>query len=92
MDRFWFGIRTWVDIVEGSIDICHAYNIEVSIESLLDRTDEHVEYLRYLDKSHTSDLRLSTRTEEGNDDIGLCSPEVEGFGGGKCFHFHLLHS
>ena len=45
MDRFWFGIRTWVDIAEGSIDICHAYNIEVSIESLLDRTDEHVEYL-----------------------------------------------
>ena len=48
--RFWFKIKTWVDIVKGRIDIC-AYNIEVSLESLLDRTDEHVEYLRYLDQS-----------------------------------------
>ena len=76
-----------VDIVEGSIDICHAYNIEVSLDSLLDRTDEHVEYLRFL----TSHLFLSsTRTEGGNDDIGLGFPEVEGFGGGKCFNLLRL--
>ena len=82
MDRFWFKIRTWVDIVEGSIDICHAYNIEVSLESLLDRTDEHVECLRYLDKSPISDQ--STRTKEGNDDIGL-APEVEDLVVGSAF-------
>ena len=84
--RFWFKIKTWVDIVKGRIDIC-AYNIEVSLESLLDRTDEHVEYLRYLDQSP---ILSSTRTEEGNDDIGLGSPEVEDFGDGKCFHLLRL--
>ena len=45
------GLELEHDIVEGRIDICHAYNIEVSLESLLDRTDEHVEYLRHFDKS-----------------------------------------
>jgi len=39
----------------------------------------------------TSHLFLSsTRTEGGNDDIGLGFPEVEGFGGGKCFNLLRL--
>ena len=62
--------------------------IEVSIESLLDRTDEHVEYLRYFDKSPILLIdRLGPKKEMMTLDL---APEVEDFGGGKCFHLLRL--
>lgn len=63
-------------------------NIEVSLVSLLDRTDEHVEYLRHFDKSPILLIdRLGPKKEMMTLDL---APEVEDFGGGKCFHLLRL--
>ena len=79
------GLELEHDIVEGRIDICHAYNIEVSLESLLDRTDEHVEYLRHFDKSPIllfGDLDWRRKWWHWT--------WLRKLGGGKCFHLLRL--
>ena len=63
-------------------------NIEASLVSLLDLTDKHVEYLRYFDKSPILLIdRLGPKKEMMTLDL---APEVEDFGGGKCFHLLRL--
>ena len=63
-------------------------NIEVSLVSLLDHTAEHVKYLRYFDKSPILLIdRLGPKKEMMTLDL---APEVEDFGGGKCFHLLRL--
>lgn len=62
--------------------------IEVALVSLLDRKGEHVEYLRYFDKSPILMIdRLGPKKEMMTLDL---APEVEDFGGRKCFHLLRL--
>ena len=62
--------------------------IEVSLVSLLDRKGEHLEYLRYFDKSPILMIdRLGPKKEMMTLDL---APEVEDFGGRSCFHLLRL--
>jgi len=62
--------------------------IEVSLVSLLDRKGEHLEYLRYFDKSPILMIdRLGPKKEMMTLDL---APEVENFGGRACFHLLRL--
>ena len=59
-------------------------NIEHSLISLLDRKGEHLDYLRYFDKSPILLVdRLGPTKEMMTLDL---APEVEDFSGRKCFN------
>ena len=63
-------------------------SIEVALISLLDRKGEHLEYLRYFDKSPILMIdRLGPKKEMMTLDL---APEVEEFGGRTCFHLLRL--
>lgn len=62
--------------------------IELSLVSLLDRKGDHLDYIRYFDKSPILLVdRLGPKKEMMTLDL---APEVEDFGGRSCFHLLRL--
>jgi len=77
------GFRSSLDLIAKIHD-----RIEVSLISLLDRSDDHLEYLRYSDKSPILLIdRLGPHKEMMTLDL---VPEVDEFGGRNCFNLLRL--